>query len=145
MVRKTEIEAVERQWCRDLERKELLICNVSRLSRLRMRLFGQRTKVEHLYRWLQDWLATEEGITFENGAVRDWIHVDGVPRKYQLAGDWTVRESDLPYLSHGPLVASDGKTVLVQPYSLRERAIRWLPILTGVVTLVVKVVLQLRS
>ena len=110
-----------------------------------MRLFGQRTKVEHLYRWLQEWLATEEGVTFENGAVRDWIHVVGVPRKYQLAGDWTVRESDLPYLSHGPLVASDGKTVLVQPYSLRERAIRRLPILTGVVTLVVKVVLQLRS
>jgi len=145
MARKTEIEAVERLWCRDLERKELFLCNASQLSRLRMRLFGQRTKVEHLYRWLQEWLATEEGITFENGAVRDSIHVDGVPRKYQLAGDWTVRESDLPYLSHGPLVASDGKTVLVQPYSLRERAIRWLPILTGVVTLVVKVVLQLRS
>ena len=79
--------AVERQWCRDLERKELLLCNASRLSRLRMRFFGQRTKVEHLYCWLQEWLATEEGITFENGAVRDWIRVDGVPLKYQLAGD----------------------------------------------------------
>ena len=137
MARKTAIEAVERQWCRDLSRKELFLCDSSRLSRLRIRVFGQRTKVEHLYRWLQDWLATEEGIAFDNGAVRDSIHVHGVPRKYQLEGGWSIRESDLPFLSHGPLVASDGKTILVHAFSLRERAIRWLQVLTAIVGLVV--------
>lgn len=139
MARKTEIEAVERQWFRDLERKEIFLCNSSRLSRLRMRVLGQRTKVEHLYRWLQEWLATDEGIAFDNGAVRDSIHAHGVPRKYQLESGWSIRESDLPFLSHGPLVAVDGKTILVQAYSLRERAVRWLQILTAIAGSVVAV------
>jgi hypothetical protein len=139
MAGKTEIEAVERQWCQDRLRKELFLCNSSRLSRLRMRVLGQRTKVEHLYRWLQEWLATEDGIAFDNGAVRDSIHVHGVPRKYQLEGGWSIRESDLPFLSHGPLVAADGKTILVQAFSLRERAIQWLRVLTAIVGLVVAV------
>ena len=139
MARKSEIEAVERQWCRDLERKEMFLCNSSRLSRLRMRVLGQRTKVEHLYRWLHEWLATEEGIMSDNGAVRDSIHVHGVPRKYQLEAGWSIRESDLPFLSHGPLVAADGKTILVQAYSLRVQAIRWLQVLTAVAGLVVAV------
>ncbi len=139
MAQKTEIEAVERQWCRDLERKELHLRDSSRFSRLRMRALGQRTKVEHLYRWLQEWLATAEGIVFDKGAVRDSIHVHGVPRKYQLEGGWTVRESDLPFLTHGPLVAADGKTILVTAYSFRERAIMWLKLAAAAVSLVVAV------
>lgn len=139
MARKTEIEAVESQWCRDLKRQELLLCNCSRLSRLRMRVLGKRTKVEHLYRWLQAWLSTQEGMVFKNGVVRDSIHVHGVPRKYQLKGGWSVRESDLPFLSHGPLVAADGKTILVPPYSLLDRAIRWLKVLAAIAGLVTAV------
>lgn len=139
MARKTEVEAVEEQWCRDLQRKEFFLRNSSRLSRLRMRVMGQRTKVEHLHLWLQEWLATAEGIVFENGTIRDLIHVQGVPRKYQLDGGWSIRESDLSFLSHGPLVAADGKTILVPAYSLRERAIRWIQVLTAVVGLVVAV------
>ena len=140
MARKTEIEAVERKWCRDLERKELYLCDSSLRSRLSMRLLGQRTKVEHFYRWLQEWQSTEDGIAFENGAIRDSIHVHVLPRKYQLEGGWSVRESDLAFLSHGPLVAGDGKTVLVQAYSLRERAIKLIKVLTTIIGLIVAVV-----
>jgi hypothetical protein len=104
-----------------------------------MRMLGQRTKVEHLYRWLQEWLATEDGIVFDNGAIRDSIHVHGVPRKYQLEGGWSIREADLPFLSHGPLVAADGRTILVPAYSLQERAIKWLRVLAALVSLVVAV------
>jgi len=139
MARKTELETVELQWSRDLQRKELFLRNSSRLSRMRMRVLGQRTKLEHLYRWLQEWLATPEGITFENGVLRDSIHVQGVPRKYQLGSGWSIRESDLPFLSHRPLVAADGKTVLVPAYSLREHAIKWLKVLTATVGLAVAV------
>ena len=139
MVRKTEIEAVDRKWCRDLERKELFLCNASRLSRFRMRFLGGHTKVEHLYRWLQDWLATQEGIILSNGVIRDSIHVHGVPRKYQLVGDWSIRESDLPFLSHGPLVSADGKTILVSAYSIRERVVTWLKVLAAIVGLVVAI------
>jgi hypothetical protein len=139
MARKTEIETVEENWCRDLNRKELYLRHASWLSRLRMRILGQRTKVEHLYRWLQDWLATEKGIVFDNGAIRDSIHVHGVPRKYQLEGGWSIREADLPFLSHGPLVAADSKTILVPAYSLQERVIKWSKILAAVVSLFVAV------
>ncbi len=100
-----------------------------------MRVLGQRTKVEHLYCWLQEWLATEEGIVFDNGANRDSIHVHGVPRKYQLEGGWSVREADLPFLSHGPLVAADSKTILVPAYSLQEKAIKWFKVSAALVGL----------
>ena len=136
MARKTEIEAVERTWSRDLERKELHLEDIGRITRIRMRLLGQRTRVEHLYRWFQEWLASEQGIAYENGTVRDAIHMDGVPRKYQLAGGWTIRQDDIPFLSHGPLLAEDGRTVLVRPYSLAERFIKAAKLLGAVVGLV---------
>jgi hypothetical protein len=135
MTQKTEIEGVERTWGRDLERKELFLRDSSWLSRMRMKAFGQRTKVEHLYRWLQQWQATAEGILFENGAIRDSIRVHAVPRKYQLAGGWSIRETDLSFLSHGPLVAADGKSILVPAYSAKERAIIWLRLASAIVAL----------
>jgi hypothetical protein len=143
---KTETEAVERNWRLDLDRKEICLRHTSWLSRVLMRALDRRTKVGHLYRWFQDWLSTKEGIVFDNGATRDSIHVNGVPRKYQLAGGWTIREADLPFLSNGPLVAADGKSILVPAYSLQERVITWAKILgaiVGLVAAILKLISQL--
>lgn len=136
---KTEIEVVEKLWDIDPDRREIFLRSTSKLSRFLSRIFNKKTKVEHLYRWLQTWLASQQGILHQHSIFRDEIDVDGVPRKYQLINDWSIRESDLSFLSHGPLVAANGKKILIPAYSLREKAIIWFKAIAAVVGAIVAI------
>ena len=63
--------------------------------------------------WLRHRQAEEDAILFSNQINTDQVPIKGFPRKYALAGGWTIPESDLKYLRDGPLVSEDLKDVLV--------------------------------
>lgn len=81
-------------------------------------LWIKKTKLVKLYRLIHTWLATSEGIIFNDvmfhgnfkasKAVR--TKVDTV---FQLKNGWTIRPDSLKALTRGPLLSEDGTEILV--------------------------------
>jgi len=61
--------------------------------------------------------AKERLIVFEFPSKHENMPIDGFPVKFELQGGWTIRHSDLKYLTDGPL-ASEGLHRILVPANL---------------------------
>lgn len=104
--------------------------DLSRWKKLYL-IWINNTDVRQLYICLQVWLGTSQGITFSNAMFHGNFKMsDEVKQQldlvFQLKDGWTVKRSSLKALTRGPLLNSDGTTILVHSKSWTIAFLLWL-------------------
>ena len=107
------IQSVGSRWYLDFDTQEIRRKRMTLFQLLRHVLWPVKNTVWEFYVWLRHRQAEEDATLFSNQINTDQVPIKGFPRKYALAGGWTIPESDLKYLRDGPLVSEDLKDVLV--------------------------------
>jgi hypothetical protein len=82
---------------------------------MRQFFWQDRNTVWEFYVWLRHRQAEADAMPFSNQIDGDNLPMKGFPKKYALAGGWTIPQSDLKYLRDGPLASEDLHEILVPP------------------------------
>jgi hypothetical protein len=139
---------VARLWRLDLRTREIVFDPTgSWWFRWSHRLFLRpRTELRHLYFWQMQWAATSVGMAFPVPIEHDnTFGMRAAPRKMWMNQDWTIRRSATRHIKsveprpHIALLLSSDKadaSVLVRPWTVRERALLTLAVFLGAVSFV---------
>lgn len=117
------LERAATLWELDFKTHEIKRRRISGLRGLLDRLWKPRLPVHALYVWLAARAADETGIAHPHMMDRDSIPFEGLPRKYRLAGGWTIPTYDLKFLRDGPLLDERTGRVLVTAATTIETTI----------------------
>lgn len=91
----------------------------------------RRTEVRRLYRDVQAWLASEEGMVFPDVMWHgNFKSTDEIKNKIdtvlQMKEAWSIRDDSLRALTRGPLLNPDGTKILVPSHGLLTAAVLWI-------------------
>lgn len=107
------LHSVGSRWYLDFGTKEIHRKPMTPFQRIRHLLWPEKNTVWEFYVWLRHRQAEPDAMPYPNQIDGDQVPIKGFPKKYSLAGGWTIPESDLKYLRDGPLASEDLKEVLV--------------------------------
>lgn len=109
------LQSVGERWCLDFSTKEIRRHPLSGLAAIRQLFWRDRNTVWEFYVWLRHRQAEPDAMAFSNQIDGDNLPMKGFPKKYALAGGWTIPQDDLKYLRDGPLASEDRHEILVPP------------------------------
>jgi hypothetical protein len=97
----------------DFATKEIRRKPPTGLAAVRQLFWRDRNTVWEFYVWLRHRQAESDAMAFPNQIDGDNLPMKGFPKKYALAGGWTIPQDDLKYLKDGPLASEDRHEILV--------------------------------
>ena len=90
----------------------------------------RKTPVIDVYRDVQAWLASNDGMVFRDAMYHGNLKMSAevkkkLPPVFQLREGWSIRADSVPGLIRGPLLNSNGDTILVPANGLLGRLVIW--------------------
>lgn len=107
------LKSVGERWCLDFATKEIRRKPPTGWATVRQLLWRDRDTIWEFYVWLRHRQALPDAILSPSQIDGDGLPMKGFPRKFALAGGWTIPQDDLKYLKDGPLASEDRHEILV--------------------------------